>query len=282
MSEPGLLVVTADDFGLTPGVCEGILRGHEQGILTSTSALVVAPAFGGGAGALVDSGLDAGVHLAVVGEDPPVLGAREIPTLVDGRGRLAPSWRALLGRVVRGGVDPGDVAREWDAQIEVAMRAGLAPTHLDTHQHVHLWPSLAAVAVDVARRHGVRVLRVPRSGSRSARGIAVNRLAARLAARVRDAGLVAPGWMAGLDEAGRMDGPALVAAIDAAAAARVDVAEVSTHPGAGPDPARARYRWGYRWEAELAALCSPAARAAVDRSGLRLVGHGALGSPEVG
>jgi len=277
-----LLVVTADDYGLTPGVCTGILRGHEQGILSSTSALVVAPAFEANAGALVDSGLDAGVHLAIVGEDPPVLSAREIPTLVDRRGRLAPSWRVLLGRAVRGAVDPGDVAREWDAQLAVARAAGLAPSHLDTHQHVHLWPTFAAVAVDVARRQGVGVLRVPRSRSRSPRGTAVNRLAARLADRVRAAGLVAPGWMAGLDEAGRMDRPALVAAIEAAAAAGAACAEVSTHPGADPDPERVRYRWGYGWGDELAALCSPSARAAVERSGRQLVGHRVLGAPGAG
>ena len=38
------LVVTADDFGLTRGVVEGIVEAHEIGIVTSTSLMVNAPA----------------------------------------------------------------------------------------------------------------------------------------------------------------------------------------------------------------------------------------------
>ena len=48
------LVVNADDFGLTPGVCPGILRGHRDGVVTSTSVLTVAPAFDDHAASLSD------------------------------------------------------------------------------------------------------------------------------------------------------------------------------------------------------------------------------------
>jgi predicted glycoside hydrolase/deacetylase ChbG (UPF0249 family) len=40
-----LLIVNADDFGLTPGVSAGILDAHRHGIVTSTSVIAVAPAF---------------------------------------------------------------------------------------------------------------------------------------------------------------------------------------------------------------------------------------------
>ena len=35
------LVVNADDFGLSPGVNEGILEAHANGIVTSTSLMVL-------------------------------------------------------------------------------------------------------------------------------------------------------------------------------------------------------------------------------------------------
>ena len=38
------LIVTADDFGLTPGVVTGIVEAHERGIVTATSLMVSAPA----------------------------------------------------------------------------------------------------------------------------------------------------------------------------------------------------------------------------------------------
>jgi chitin disaccharide deacetylase len=92
-----LLIVNADDYGLTEGVSTAILRAHRDGIVTSTSVLAIAPAFDRTSGWLAEAPtLGIGAHLALVGEDPPVLTAREIPTLVDGRGRLAMSWRTFL------------------------------------------------------------------------------------------------------------------------------------------------------------------------------------------
>ena len=40
-----LLIVNADDYGLTAGVCRAIVRAHREGIVTSTSALALGPAF---------------------------------------------------------------------------------------------------------------------------------------------------------------------------------------------------------------------------------------------
>ena len=50
-----LLIVNADDYGLTPGVSRAILRAHRDGIVTSTSALALAPGFAHSAPALRDT-----------------------------------------------------------------------------------------------------------------------------------------------------------------------------------------------------------------------------------
>ena len=90
-----LLIVNADDFGLTAGVCQAILRAGECGIVTSTSALANGPALTVAATALRDSGLGVGAHLALVGHQGPVLGAQEVPTLVDRRGEKDRNGRKL-------------------------------------------------------------------------------------------------------------------------------------------------------------------------------------------
>lgn len=120
--------MNADDYGLTPGVCEGILRAHREGIVTSTSVLTPAPAFEAHVGALRDSGLAAGLHLAVVGEDPPLLSASEIPSLVDRRGRFPLSWRQFMAAAARGAIDPADLDREFSAQHERLTGAGIRPS----------------------------------------------------------------------------------------------------------------------------------------------------------
>ncbi|HET6952352.1 MAG TPA: ChbG/HpnK family deacetylase, partial [Acidimicrobiales bacterium] len=181
--EPGerrLLIVNADDYGLTPAVSRAILRAHRDGIVTSTSVLALGPGFAGSAAALRDTeGIGVGVHLAAVGEDPPLLGPREVPTLVDRRGRLAPSWRVFLPRMAAGRIDPDDLRREFDAQVEAIRSAGLVPGHVDTHQHLHLWPPVGEVVLDVAGRAGIAAMRLIRSASRGPVGVSVRRLGRR-------------------------------------------------------------------------------------------------------
>lgn len=270
MSQP-LLIVNADDYGLTEGVSRGILRAHRDGIVTSTSALAVAPAFTATAAWLAEHpDLGVGAHLALVGEDPPLLSAAEIPTLVDRRGRFRSSWRQLVPRVAAGTVDPADVERELEAQLELLAQHGVRPTHLDTHQHLHLWAPIGRVVVELARRHQVPAVRVPRSRRRTPTGLAVSRLGRRLAGEVAAAGLRAPAAFAGLDEGGAMVGPRLEQVVARLAAERPGTAEIGLHPGEPHDPDRSRYRWGYRWGDELASVTALSARAAVEAAGFAL------------
>ena len=265
-----LLIVNADDFGLTPGVCTGILRGHRDGIISSTTALAVGPAFGAHATALVDSGLPTGAHLAVVGEDPPVLSAREIPTLVDEHGRFPLSWTTFVRRAALGRIDRDDLRREFRAQIAVLRDAGVQPTHIDAHQNIHLWPSVANVVIDVAQQEGISALRLTRTHVWTPTSLGVRTLSVALERRARRAGMRVPAASTGLDEAGHLTQQRLLTAVDELAATGAPSAELATHPGAADDPERARYRWNYTWPDELAALCSAETRDAVARSGFEL------------
>ncbi len=269
MSAAGsLLVVNADDYGLTPGVCRGILTAHERGIVTSTSVLAVGPALPQWSGPLRDSGAGVGLHLCLVGEDPPLLGADEVPTLVDRKGRLPLTWTEFCVRAARRQVDPDDVRRELSAQMAAVVSHGLRIDHLDAHQNLHLWPSMGEVAIEMARTHRVPVLRVTSTRCWNPRSIGVRVLSRRLRRAARRHGLGLADTAAGLDTAGRMDRHTLISTIRSLRCRRS--ADLTVHPGADPDPDRARYRWGYRWTDELEALCDPAVRRAVEASGFRL------------
>jgi predicted glycoside hydrolase/deacetylase ChbG (UPF0249 family) len=266
-----LLVVNADDYGLTSAVSLGILHAHRRGVVTSTSVLALAPGFRTTVPWLRDEGsLGVGAHLAAVGEDPPLLTAREIPTLVDRRGHLPVSWRHLLPRLLARRVDPDDIAREFGAQLDAIRAEGLAVDHLDTHQHLHLWPGVREVVLDLAVRAEVPAVRVTRSVARSVVGATVRRLARRLERDAKADGLAFPADAAGLDEAGRLDTTTVLSALDRLARSEAAGLELSAHPGAHEDPDRDRYRWGYRWGDELDALCAPEVRDAIDRHGFRL------------
>jgi chitin disaccharide deacetylase len=266
-----LLVVNADDMGLTPGVCRAVQRAHSGGIVTSTSVLAVGTAFDQAAAAVRSAdGLGLGAHLAIVGEDRPLLSAREVPTLVDREGRFPLSYRTVVARGAAGRIDSDDVAREFRAQLERVRGIGVPVTHLDTHQHTHLWPGVAAVVVELARSAGIACVRLPGSRRRGPLGAGVRILAGRLRRRLDRAGLVTTGAYAGLDEAGHLDGERFATALRTLTDGGAPTAEINTHPGEAGEPELSRFGWGYRWGDELDMLTAPSTRSLVDDAGWRL------------
>lgn len=271
-----LLIVTADDYGLSHGVSRGILEAHTRGVVTATSLLVVAPAAADCAPWLSDHPrLEVGIHLALVGEDPPVSSPATIPTLVDDGGRLARSWRELLPRLASGRVDLADVRRELRAQIRRGRELGVRPTYLDSHQHLHLWPGVARVVVELAIDEGIAAVRAPDS-RRPGAGWGVRGLGLLLRRRLRGAGIVHPAVFAGWDHAGHHDEQTVVRLVRELAGRRARSAELALHPGHGDPETERRVGWGYRWEDELAAACAPSVRAAVRDAGFRLGGPSQL------
>lgn len=167
-------------------------------------------------------------------------------------------------------VNADDVRRECSAQLDRLEAAGLQLTHLDAHQHLHLWPSVAGVTVDLAVERGIPAIRLTRAHGWSPTSAGVRALSARLHQRARAAGLAITDDARGLEGAGHLSEPHLIQTVDDLGAGGARTAELGTHPGTADDPDRARYRWGYEWPAELDALCSPAARQAVERHGFTL------------
>lgn len=197
-----------------------------------------------------------------------MLPAHRVPTLVDRRGHFPLAWPEVLRRAALGRIDYADVRREFRAQVERVRGDGLQVTHLDTHQHLHLWPGFGRVVADLAAELRVPV-RVPRSRSRGLRGTALRLLGRRLAHRLDRSRLPHPSDHAGLDEAGALDRH-FPAVLDRLARSGAPTAEVNTHPGEAGDAELARFAWGYRWSEELALLTDPATRELVRARGFRL------------
>src|SRR6185295_1137924 len=99
--------VTGDDFGLAVPVNEAVERAHRDGVLTTATLLVGAPAAADAVErARRNPGLRVGLHVAVC-EGRPVLPPAAIPALVDRRGDLRGPIAAFVGFFVR----PGSAAQ---------------------------------------------------------------------------------------------------------------------------------------------------------------------------
>ncbi len=154
------LIVSADDLGWTDGVNRGIVEAFRNGIVTSTSLLANGAAFAGGVQAARSApGLGVGVHLNL-SDGPPVADRETVASLLNVDGEFAGGPESLLLRRVRRGLLLAEVENEWNAQIQKVRDAGIAPTHLDGHKHVHMLPGLFELALRLAKRHNIGAIRV--------------------------------------------------------------------------------------------------------------------------
>jgi predicted glycoside hydrolase/deacetylase ChbG (UPF0249 family) len=130
-----VLIVNADDFGQSAAITRGILRAQEDGIVTSASLMVRWP----GASYAADQaeGLDLGLHIDL-GEW----------AYRDG------CWTVVYERVNMD--QSAEIEREIESQLaEFSRLTGKTPSHLDSHQHVHLQEPVRSIATSFAAELGV-------------------------------------------------------------------------------------------------------------------------------
>lgn len=157
---PRLLVVNADAFGLSPGVSRGVAHAFDEGIVTSASLVANMPGFAAAVSlARARPGLGVGLHLNLT-DGSPVLPAERVASLV-GEDGLFLGYRAFTLRLLSGRVRREEIVAEISAQLERLTSAGLAPTHVDGHRHIHLLPVLFDLVADAALRSDVSYVRCP-------------------------------------------------------------------------------------------------------------------------
>ena len=160
------LIVNADDLGWTVGVNRGIIEGHRGGLITSTSLLANGRAFADGVSiARSNPGLGVGVHLNL-SDGPPIAAPGKVKGLLNDNDEFEGGPESLLLRLARRNLRVEEVELEWDAQINKIRDAGIRPTHLDGHKHVHMLPGLFEAALRLAKKHGIGAIRVSHEDSK--------------------------------------------------------------------------------------------------------------------
>ncbi|HUN60863.1 MAG TPA: ChbG/HpnK family deacetylase [Candidatus Sulfotelmatobacter sp.] len=160
------LIVNADDLGWTEGVNRGIAEAHRKGLVTSTSLLASGPSFGSALEiARTNPELGVGVHLNL-SDGPPTAKPEDVRGLLNDAGELEGGPESLLLRIASRSLNLEEVEHEWDAQIRKIRDSRITPTHLDGHKHVQMLPGLFEVALRLAKKHGIRAIRVSHEESK--------------------------------------------------------------------------------------------------------------------
>jgi hopanoid biosynthesis associated protein HpnK len=251
-------------------VNEAIERAHRDGILSTTSLMVA----GDAAADAVERArrlpsLRVGLHLVLV-RGRPVLPPDRIPDLVGPDGDFST-------RLVRAGFRyfflpsvRAQLAAEIRAQFERFHDSGLPLDHVNSHNHMHLHPTILGLILEIGRDFGLRAVRLPhepfQASWKSAHRGFLRRLANDLLLRVliashrrrmTRAGVAFNDYVFGMNDTGAMDRERMLAIL---ANLPDGVSEIYCHPATGPWSGMEPEARSYRVADELAALTDEAVR----------------------
>ena len=254
------VIVTADDFGLSPEVNAAVEQAHQQGVLTAASLMVGERAVPEAVAiARRNPSLAVGLHLTLT-DGTPILPSNRIPALVGPRGHFRDDMAGLGLVLATSAAARQQLAAEIAAQFVAFHATGLPCAHLDAHKHYHLHPIIGAIACRVAAAAGVPRVRVPWEPPSLVPGAprALWPMAALLRRTATRHGLWATDRVVGLAWSGAFTADRLLSVLSRLLPGSTEIylhpATAGGFPGAAP---------GYRYAEELAALMDPRVRDAV-------------------
>src|SRR6266478_6044301 len=154
-----LLMVHADDVGVTHSVNAATIKALDTGLVNSASLMVPCPWFPEIADyAKSHPAVDFALHLTLTSERvsyrwSPVASNDKVPSLLDENGYFHHDWKPTTR------INPKEVDLELRAQIDRAYAMGIRPTHLDSHQYrlFDNGPDLFEVAIRIAHDYKLPV-----------------------------------------------------------------------------------------------------------------------------
>ncbi|RXG85998.1 ChbG/HpnK family deacetylase [Bradyrhizobium vignae] len=154
------LIINADDFGLDRDTVDATIELIERGLVTSATLLLCgkeidrAIDFAIGAGDACSFGLHFNIVDGAMAKCPS--------SLTDQVGQFRPSMmqrrRALLGRLLA-----ADIEKEFVWQAYRLRDRGIRISHVDSHGHLHKWPSVAQVIAPLLGRLEIGAMRRPQN-----------------------------------------------------------------------------------------------------------------------
>ncbi|MGD0596005.1 MAG: ChbG/HpnK family deacetylase [Sedimentisphaerales bacterium] len=278
------LIINADDFGLCESVNKGIVEAHTEGVLISTTIMVNMPA----AEQAVDlaknlPSLGVGVHLNLTA-GKPLCQDNTVKLILDSQGHfaLSPGKLALTSLIT--GKARAAIETELAFQIQWLIDKGIKPTHLDSHKHIHSFPTIFPIVCRLAKRFGIPAIRYtfepkqvsqlpwPATDRESRKRASLVRTMAKIN-HWQNPSFFKTDALLGVNHVGKIN-TVFMRAVSLYNTA--STAELMTHPGYTYDLDVTRTRLVKQREVELEALCSEKTKKFFKDAGIKLIHYGQL------
>ncbi|MCG2720190.1 MAG: ChbG/HpnK family deacetylase [Nanoarchaeota archaeon] len=147
------LIVNADDFRLSEFTNKGIVDCFEYGIVNSTTIMPNGNSFDDAVKLAKKFKLKVGIHINLT-QGRPLTQAK---TLTENNDLTTKNIiNAMLHKI-----NLKEVEKEAEEQIRKVLNAGIKPTHLDSHKHIHVFPGIIDVFIKLAKRYNINKIRLP-------------------------------------------------------------------------------------------------------------------------
>ncbi|MGD1043336.1 MAG: ChbG/HpnK family deacetylase [Sedimentisphaerales bacterium] len=278
------LIINADDFGLCESVNKGIVEAHTKGVLTSTTIMANMPA----ANQAVELAknlptLGVGVHLNLTA-GKPICQDNTVKLILDSQGHFALSpGKLALASLITGKVRTA-IEAELASQIQWLIDKGIKPTHLDSHKHIHSFPTIFPIVCRLAKRFGISAIRYtfepkqvsqlpwPVTDRESRKRASLVRTMAKIN-RWQNPSFFKTDALLGVNHVGTIN---IVFMRAVSLYNTASTAELMTHPGYIYDLDATRTRLVKQREVELEALCSEKTKKFFKDAGIKLIHYGQL------
>jgi len=155
-----VIILHVDDIGMSYSTNKGALLAINEGLANSGSIMMPCPWVPGIVNYMKKHpGYDFGLHLTFTSEWDdyrwgPVAGVNCVPTLADEQGKL---WDNVA--LVLKNASNEDFETEMRAQIDLAIKMGINPTHLDSHMGtIFAKPEFIQIYVKLGIEYGIPIL----------------------------------------------------------------------------------------------------------------------------
>ena len=157
------LIINADDFGSSSAVNGAVRTCYEKGVITGVSVMACGKEFNEACAILQSLGkAEVGAHLTLTGKFFPCTDPAEaVRTLTRENGEFFDNYRQFAAPYFGRKIDRDEIYLEFANQIKKIKEKGLTVTHLDSHEHIHMFPGLFKITVFLADEFGIPYIRIP-------------------------------------------------------------------------------------------------------------------------
>ncbi len=156
------LIINIDDAGSSDAVNKAVKKCYLSGGVTGISLIACGERFREACTILHDLGKpEAGVHLTLTGRFTPCTKPSSAIETLTHKGSFAGNYWGFMLLYAQKRLRPEQVYLELSNQVKRVKEEGFRVTHLDSHEHIHMFPGILDITIKLASEFNIPYVRLP-------------------------------------------------------------------------------------------------------------------------